>query len=184
MTAELARAGYQSTPPFHGDTCEVKHLSLDQLWHCYKVAVSLVTGTSNFETYRSAQDWHLHDGFITDSSELSAAHWAAWLDSPQSLRKAWEAEDWCHRTVYPQNMAWCLRFICWEENSERPLSKHANDFALDLSGDPSLVKEFADRIRELYRVEPQVNASSDWFIESGHTDMTPKNLSQYDIPSL
>lgn len=170
MTPELARAGYQSTPPFHGDTCEVKNLNLDQLWRCYNVAVSLVKATSTHVMYRSAQDWHRHDGFITQSSELSAADWAAWLVSPQSLLKAWEAEDWCHRTVYPPDLTWCIRFQCWEEYGEKPQSNHSCDFALDLSGPPSLVKEFAARIRELYRVESQVKTSSDWFLDSGHTE--------------
>ena len=170
MTPQLARAGYQSTPPFHGDTCEVKSLSLDQLWHCYKLAVSLVTAATTQAVYRSAQDWHRHAGFITESSELSAADWAAWLDSSESLLNAWQAEDWCHRTVYPQDLAWCLRFQCWEDFGKKPLSKHTSDFALDLSGDPSLVKEFADRIQERYRIEPVLKSSSEWFIKSGHTE--------------
>ncbi len=174
MTPELARAGCQGTPPFHGETCEVGGLSLDQLWHCYKAAVSHLTIASADAGYRSVQDWHLHDGLITASSELSAADWAAWLDSPQSLLKAWQAEDWCHRTVYPLDMAWCLRFRCWEAHAE---NKHSHDFALDLSGDPTLVRQFADKVRELFRVDPQVKASSDWFIAAGHTATSPESLS-------
>ena len=174
MTAELARASFDSTPPFHGDTCVVKGLDLEQLWACYKIAVSLATAEKSYETYRDNQDWHWHDGIITRSGELSASEWATWIWSPDSLARAWLGEDWCHTTVYPPDMAWCLRFLYWEYPSEHP-----NELELDLSGDPVLIARFADAVRRQTGVQPEIEPSSQWFLHSGFTQNSPERLKWY-----
>ena len=160
MTEELAKALESGAPPFHGRTCIVRNLSLTQLWTCYKLIQQLLLSRPTAELWQCA-DWHWHDGFITPPKGLTSTAWKSWTESPNSLAQAWAAEDYVHRGVYPNDLAWYLRFHLWEDLDMA-------DFSLDISGTNELIEQLVEVIRHVQVPHLEVEDSDIWFLGSVH----------------
>jgi len=164
VTQELALAGYGGRSPFHAETVVFKGLDLETLLECHRLAFSLLTSETSHSPYMEVQDWHEHDGIVTDGHPLELRVWASRLESPRTLAEAWRAEDYCHRTVYPADLSWCLRYKLWEDLGEK-----ANHMEMDFSGDSDVVTALAEVVRDRLAVDGKVSKSTDWFQESGQT---------------
>lgn len=163
MTPELAAALDSGSPPFHGTTLAMYNLPLRPLWLAYSAAARAIVDRYDPVELVENVDWHWHDGYVLCGGPLSVQDWLAWLDTPQSLRAAWRAEDYVHIGVNPPDLAWYVRFHLWEEWQEH------GGFGMDVSGDTKLIDTVLREVKSLGRCVGEVDASKHWFQRHGYT---------------
>ena len=78
-------------------------------------------------------DWHEHDGFVSQSEESSFSELADLLTSDATLYQARHGDEYVRRAYYARNGAFLLRFSIPDENEDPKLTEIAGDFDLTSS---------------------------------------------------
>jgi hypothetical protein len=167
MSPELARAVLTGRAPFNGVTCVFSDISLDALWRCYRAAVECLTIDGPDAIYWQVDDWHWHDGYVTNETPLTGQEWQSWTESKEALAAAWQTEDYVHRGVYPSGLSWYLRFHLWE-------SSLRSGGSMDFSGGADLVARVLAAVEAIGIRPSEVRPSLAWFAKTGDLSV-PQN---------
>jgi hypothetical protein len=151
----------EQLPPFDGLTLATPELAIDRLHAAVARLVDLLRGMYPNAALQTAEDWHEHDGFV---SEPEPGDWGALLlavRSEESLRDS-SPEDTDVRRAWLAEGAFYLRWLCFEEDDSVFESAAAAGGDLDLTAGREVIQEALRALREM-GIDPEVEPAGEFF---------------------
>jgi hypothetical protein len=94
--------------------------------------------TQNLYTF---DDWHEHDGYVTERRPTEWSSLAAVAQSADALIASRQGDTYVHRSYYPKNLSFLLRYDVFDEESRDTIGFSGS---FDLSADSTMIaKVFA-----------------------------------------
>jgi hypothetical protein len=153
----MHRRWQTALPPFDGE-CIVtgESVSVEELRAILGVVVpELETGHAGQALY-TFDDWHQHDGYINQRRVTDWGALAAVIRSADALIASRHGDDYVHRSFYPEDLSFLLRYDVSDESSDYAASAFSATF--DLSAPPATIARVVSLVgpplRSRLRVEP------------------------------
>ncbi|HWY87231.1 MAG TPA: hypothetical protein VNX28_10930 [Gemmataceae bacterium] len=98
-------------PPFDGD-CLVTDgmISVDNLRMLLAIVLPELKGDDGGRTLYTFDDWHQHDGYVTNRQETEWSSLESLARNNDLLVASRQGDDYVHRSFYPENLSCLLRF--------------------------------------------------------------------------
>jgi hypothetical protein len=142
--------------PFDGDCLATDDVTtVEELRQILAVIVPELERRCVGQPLYTFDDWHQHDGYITERRAITRGELAAVAESADVLIASRQGDTYVHRSFYPEDLAFLLRYDVSDEDSG-----DASGFAgtFDLSARPDTIAGIASLIpvplRSRLRVEP------------------------------
>jgi hypothetical protein len=147
--------------PFDGDCLVTDDLiSVEELRQLLDVILLELESGFAAQTLYTFDDWHQHDGYVTDRHVIEWATLAAVARSPDALIAARQGDTYVHRSFYPEDYAFLLRYdVSDEEGADA--SSFSGTF--DLSADPDIIARTASLVPVPLRSKLRVEQSKGYF---------------------
>jgi hypothetical protein len=142
--------------PFDGDCLLTDDLlSVADLRLLLAVVVPELEGHYAAQTLYTFDDWHQHDGYVTERRVTDWGTLAEVTRSADSLVASRQGDTYVHRSFYPEDLAFLLRYDVSDEDSGDGTGFAG---AFDLSASPAMITWLAARVpvglRPRVRIEP------------------------------
>lgn len=136
MDAQLEQRWKDGKPPFDGSCLRLAdHVPLPTLRSLLRAIVYELQQRLNHRPLLKFDDWHEHDGYIT---EAQPADWAA-LDrvllNDESLKHSRHGDAYVRRAFYPDDLTFLLRYDVLDPDEEPELSEPMGDCDLCVDAD-------------------------------------------------
>jgi hypothetical protein len=141
MNLELERQWKSSAVPFDGMCLHLDNLvALSELCLLMIPVVEQLRLKANGQKIYQFDDWHEHDGYITEAHETSWEFIHSALSSEESLRKLNRNDSYVRWACYPSDFSFLLRCYVIDE-MEHPDSTLGNWGQLDLCASTTLLDD-------------------------------------------
>jgi hypothetical protein len=147
--------------PFDGD-CIVSDdfLSVEDLRSLLAVVVPDLESRYAAQTLYAFDDWHQHDGYVTERRATDWGALAAVSGSDHALVASRQGDTYVHRSFYPEDCTFLLRYAVADEDS-RDRTGFAGTF--DLSASSTEVARLAGLLPESLRQRVKIEPSRGYF---------------------
>lgn len=161
MDALLNQRWQSGLSPFDGD-CFVTDdfLSVEELRQLLGVILPELERGYTAQTLYTFDDWHQHDGYVTERRVIEWAALAAVARSPDALIASRQGDTYVHRSFYPEGFAFLLRSDVSDEETG-----DASGFSgtFDLSARPDTIARTASLVPVPLRSRLRVESSKGYF---------------------
>jgi hypothetical protein len=142
--------------PFDGDCLVTDDLiSAEELRQLVGVILPALERGSAAQTFYTFDDWHQHDGYVTERRVIAWAALAAVARSADGLIASRQGDTYVHRSFYPEDFAFLLRYDVSDEERGDAIGFSGT---FDLSARPDTIARMASLVpaplRSRLRVEP------------------------------
>jgi hypothetical protein len=115
---------------------------------------------SAVQTLYAFDDWHQHDGYITERRLMDWRTLAALSQSAETLIASRQGDTYVHRSFYPDDFSFLLRYdIAGEDSMDG--TTFAGTF--DLSADSILIAKLVDLLPKGLRPSVRIEPSKGYF---------------------
>lgn len=160
MDKILEQRWQTAAPPFDGDCLHLGNpVRLKEL-RTFLVSISGVLQRTRPSALFRFDDWHVHDGFVT---QRSSTDWDAInkvLSDDESLYAARQGDDYVQQAIYPDDLSFLLRFyVLDDEEVESPGSWGT----CDLCGPSALIESVQNSSPESVSRQFVVSNAKEYF---------------------
>jgi hypothetical protein len=142
--------------PFDGDCLVTDDLiSVEELGQLLGMILPELERGCAARTLYTFDDWHQHDGYVTERRAMEWGELAAVARSADDLVASRQGDTYVHRSFYPEELTFLLRYDVSDEEGE-----DASGFSgtFDLSAQPDRIARMASLVplplRSRLRIEP------------------------------
>ncbi len=147
--------------PFDGDCIRTDDLlSLDELCGLLGVVVSDLQRHYAGQTLFAFDDWHQHDGYVTERHPTDWGKLAADARSPATLLASRQGDSYVHRSFYTEDLSFLLRYDVPDEECG---DKTGFAGTFDLSASSNMVARVAALVPPDLRARMKVESSKSYF---------------------
>jgi hypothetical protein len=147
--------------PFDGDCLVTDDLiSAEELRQLLGVILPALERGSAAQTLYTFDDWHQHDGYVTERRVMEWGASVAVTRSADALIASRQGDTYVHRSFYPEDFAFLLRYDVSDEESG-----DASGFSgtFDLSAQPDTIARTASLVPVPLRSRLRVELSKGYF---------------------
>ena len=151
MTPELERRWKNKLSPFDGVTIHTEEeFGVSKLRQIIMEIVYILEHRSDYIRVEFFDDWHEHDGYITDSTSITWKGIHDWLKDEKSLYRQCYTDDEVSIAIYPLTFEWYLRIEIGDnpDDMSEPTDMHNAYYDFDFTGNLYLAKTMKDVIQE------------------------------------
>jgi hypothetical protein len=105
-------------------------------------------------------DWHQHDGYVTDRRATGWSSFLATAESHDALIASRQGDSYVHRSFYPEDLSFLLRYDVPDEECG---DKTGFSGTFDLSSNSDLIARVLQLVPERLRPRFQVEPSKQYF---------------------
>lgn len=141
MTQEMEHRWKTSVSPFNGETLATTDLvPIAELRSMLLALVAELEQRLPDAELLCYDDWHSHDGYITNSKPIGWRTVAAWFASDEDLYQARNADAFVRIALHPVDYSFLLRFHIPDRDEDPAYPGVWGDF--DLTGPSGLLADF------------------------------------------
>jgi len=147
--------------PFNGDCLRTDDLiSVAELASLLSAIVPVLQGDYAAQDLYTFDDWHQHDGYVTERRQTEWSSLSAAAQNREALLASRQGDSYVRRSYYPQDLSFLLRYDVPDEECG---DKTGFSGTFDLSANSALITKVLQLIPEGLRSRFQVERSKDYF---------------------
>jgi hypothetical protein len=146
--------------PFDGDCLVFDDvLSVEDLRSVLSVIIPTLEGQYAAQALYTFDDWHQHDGYVTERSLSNWGTLAAVARNTDALIESRQGDTYVHRSFYPEDFSFLLRYDIDEDSGDGA----SLTGTFDLSASSTVVSKLTELLPPELRSRVRVEASKGYF---------------------
>jgi hypothetical protein len=161
MDALLNQRWQAGVSPFDGDCVITDDLvSVEELRALLAVILPELKGEYSAQTLYTFDDWHQHDGYITERRVTEWGSLTTHAQSADALIASRQGDSYVHRSFYPEDLSFLLRYDVLDEECGDGTGFSA---AFDMSANPPKIARVLSLAPPILRSRLRVESSKRYY---------------------
>jgi hypothetical protein len=121
MDKELQKDWQKKSQPFDGEVLSLSDLvEISVLREGLQAVVSVLRSRFESSLLKGFEDWHEHDGYVTESNSVSWDQLLETIQNDQVLYQSQQGDTFVRRAFYPDSKEFLLRYYILDEDEDIP----------------------------------------------------------------